>query len=366
MLLSKLLKRSEVSFEDYLTLQGTNIILQYRCKCKSQPKSRRKHWDIRLPYSCVQANSEVRASRSKSNSTPLSFIPNTRVARDILPLVEKITHTLAREANGNVQITFTIAWALIEKAKKTALETLAKDAEISGFRKGKAPLDLVEKNISQNTIIEKALSTLLPKALADAIVKEKVKPAIYPKFELISAKEKEAWQVRAVTCELPAVELGDYKNIVAGALRAKSLTKEPSKEEKEQIVIDTLVSSVKMEVPHLLIHEEADSRISNLLARIEKLGLSLESYLASVGKTPEILREDYEKQAKEAIVLDLILNKVAEEQKIVVKESDIEGMIAAAKADPNIKGNIDTPEQRNVISSILKRRYALDSLISQV
>lgn len=280
--------------------------------------------------------------------------------------MEKITHTLAREANGNVQITFTLPWAMIEKAKKEALETLAKDTEVAGFRKGKAPLDLAEKKISENTVIEKALSTLLPKALADAIVEYKVKPAVYPKFELVSAKESEVWQVRAVTCELPAVELGDYKKIVAGELRSKSLVKEPTKEEKEQIVVGTLLESVKLDIPHLLIHDEADSRISNLLARIEKLGLSLESYLTSIGKTPETLRQDYEKQAKEAIALDLILNKIAESENIKVKEEDVENMIKAAKADPNVKGNLDTPEQRQIIGSILKRRYALDSLITQV
>lgn len=280
--------------------------------------------------------------------------------------MEKITSTLAREANGNVQITFSLPWVLIEKAKKEALEAMSKDAEVSGFRKGKAPLDIVEKNTSQNTVIEKALSTLLPKALADSIVEHKVKPAIYPKFELVSAKEGETWQVRAVTCELPAVELGDYKKIIAGELRSKSLTKALSKEEKEQIVVSTLINSIKMDIPHLLIHEEADSRISNLLARIEKLGLSLESYLASIGKTPETLREDYEKQAHEAIALDLILNKIAESEEVKVKDEDIENMIKAAKADPNVKGNLDTPEQKQVISSILKRRYALDSLIAQV
>ncbi len=273
---------------------------------------------------------------------------------------------MAKEANGNVQITFSLPWVLVGKAKKEALEALSKDAEIPGFRKGKAPVDLVEKNIPQNTVIEKALSTLLPKALADSIVEYKIKPAIYPKFELFSAKEGEVWQVRAVTCELPAVELGDYKKIVSGELRSKSIVKEPTKEEKEQIVVGTLLESVKLDIPHLLIHDEADSRISNLLARIEKLGLSLESYLSSIGKTPETLRQDYEKQAKEAIALDLILNKIAESENIKVKEEDVENMIKAAKADPNVKGNIDTPEQRQIIGTILKRRYALDSLIAQV
>lgn len=288
--------------------------------------------------------------------------------------MEKITTTLAREANGNIQITFSVPWLAISKAKKDALAALAKDASVAGFRKGKAPEELVEKQISQNTLIEKALSLILPKALADAIIEHKIKPAIYPRFELVSAKEGEVWQVRAVTCELPLIDLGDYKQIALGALRAgtiwtpdkKEKPKEQPKEEKEQAIIKALLQGVKIEIPQLLITEEADARIANLLARIEKLGLSLESYLASIGKTPETLRAEYEKQAKETIALDLILNKVAESEAIAVKEEEVSGMIQAAKADPSIKVEIDTPEQRRAIEAILKRRYALDKLVAQV
>jgi hypothetical protein len=36
-----------------------------------------------------------------------------------------------------------------------------------------------------------------------------------------------------------------------------------------------------------LIDEEVNSRLSKLLERIEKLGLTLESYLSSIGKTAQ-------------------------------------------------------------------------------
>ena len=199
----------------------------------------------------------------------------------------EIKSVVAREENGNIQITFSVPYALIKKAQDEAISEMSRDIEIPGFRKGKAPLSKVRQKISESSLIEHSLSHILPKALGKAMEEHKLRLAVYPKFELISAKKDEDWQIRGVSCELPAVDLGDYRSIVAGEIRAVSLKKEPSKQEKEQAAIKALLTSIKIKIPNILIEEEAQSRLSNLLSRLEKLGLALESYLASTGKKPD-------------------------------------------------------------------------------
>jgi trigger factor len=183
----------------------------------------------------------------------------------------KITSVVAREDNGNIQVTFTIPFEIIKKAQDETIVEFAKDVEIPGFRKGNAPLDKVAAKIPQNTLLEHSLGHILPKALGEAMEEHKLKLAIYPKFELVSAKEGEAWQIKGITCELPEVTLSDYKKDIPGELRAISIKKEPTREEKEQAVIKYLVTNTKVSVPTVLIEEEADGRLSNLLARLEKL-----------------------------------------------------------------------------------------------
>lgn len=287
-------------------------------------------------------------------------------------MADKITSVIAREDNGNIQITFTIPFSLVKDAQNEVVKEFAKDTEIPGFRKGNAPLEKVAAKIPQNTLIEHSLSHVLPKALAEAITENKLQIAIYPKFELISAKEGEAWQIRGITCELPKVELNGYKKAIEGALRADSIIvpgkekKEQTREEKENLAIKTLLETVKLDIPQILIDEEVDSRLSSLLGRLEKLGLALESYLASIGKKVEDLRVDYTKQAKEAISLDLILTKIAEEEKISVDQKEIEGALEMSQVDPKAK-NITQEEIENkkrLMESILKRRKALDFLIN--
>lgn len=290
---------------------------------------------------------------------------------------------IARSNDGTIQITFSIPFKEVKAKRQEAALELGKNMEIPGFRKGKAPLDRLISQIPQATLIEKTLGKILPKLIANAISKHKIKPAIYPKFELVKAQEGENWQIRATTCELPRINLGDYKKTIAGSLRAKAIWAprqargklassghqpdkkgEPTHEEKEQEVIKTLLETVKIDIPKLLIDEEVNQRLSNLLSRLEKLGLTLENYLASIGKTAESLRQEYEKQARDAINLELILNKIAEEESIKIEEEQIENTIKASSASSELTERLKTPEQRRLIESVLKRRGALDSLVS--
>lgn len=292
------------------------------------------------------------------------------------PSGDKVTSVIAKEDNGNIQITFTIPFSAIKTAQAEVIKEFAKDTEIPGFRKGMAPLDKVEAKIPQNTLIEHSLSHILPKALADSVTENKLQIAIYPKFELISAKEGEAWQIRGITCELPKADLGDYKKVVSGSLRASNLwtpdkgkpaeKKEATREEKEQTVIKAILEGVKINIPQILIEEEADSRLSNLLGRLEKLGLALESYLASIGKKAEDLRADYAKQAKEAIALDLILSEIAAKENLKVDQKEIDAALNMSQIDAKTKvedpGEIEN--RKRLMESILRRRAALDFLIN--
>lgn len=289
---------------------------------------------------------------------------------------QKVTSTIARSNDGTIQITFTIPWEIIKKARRVAVTELGKDIEVPGFRKGKAPENKVQEQIPQNALLEKTLSIILPKTFTDTIVKEKIKPAIYPKFEVLKAEEENDWQVRAVTAEIPEFKLGDYRKIISGAGNSKKIwtpdtaktrneqkpEEEPTIEKKEQDIIRLLLDNIKLDIPKILIEEEVNSRLSRLLERIEKLGLTLEGYLASINKNGQSLRSEYESQAKQSLTLDLILSKIAEEEKIQITSSQVEATLKATASDPNIKTEPATPEQKRIIESILKRRKALEIL----
>ncbi len=268
-----------------------------------------------------------------------------------------IKNTLARLDDGTIQINFSVPSAEIENAKNSALEELAKNVAVPGFRKGKAPVEKANEKIDAGKVLEKALGKLLPDAYVKALDEHKIKPITYPKFEVM--KQGEVWEIRATTADLPEIDLGDYKNLVGGAIRAISLKKELTKEEKEQVAVKTLLETIKIKIPKILIEDEVNGRLSNLLARIEKLGLTLEGYLGSIGKDEKTLRAEYEKQITEGITLELVLNKIAGTERVTVDEAEVMKAIAASGVSESAG-----EEQKMLVRSVLKRRTALEILVS--
>jgi len=306
-----------------------------------------------------------------ASKTTKASKPEKKVKKE----TNKISYTVAKSKDGTIQITFTIPFKDIKKTRETVAKDIGKDLELPGFRKGMAPLNKVLEHVPQNKMVENILREILPKPLGDAILEHKIKPAIYPKLELLSANEDENWQVRGTTCELPEVKLGNYKKIISDAAKTNAIwtpdqkgsakkdekKKELTRQEKEQQVIKILSETIKIEIPKPLVDEEVNRRLSDLLQRIEKLGLTLEAYLSSIGKTTETIRDEYEGQAKEAIRFDLILGNIVVEEKIKVSEKEIaETLKAYAPA-----GQTSTPasgDQKTLVETVLKKRAALDTL----
>lgn len=284
-------------------------------------------------------------------------------------------YAVAKESDGTIQITFTISKDAIASNEKKALEEFSKEVEVPGFRKGNAPLDRIKEHVSKEKLVEKTLSGILPKMLTDALTVEKIRPSVFPKFELVSSAEGEDWQVRAITCEILPFELGNFKENIKGLLNKEKIwtpdkdgnekeSNQPNRMDKEQKIIESLLQTIKIIIPRVLIEEEVNSRLSQLLSRIEKLGLNLESYLASIGKNPQTIREEYFKQSEESIKIELILEKIAEEEKITVSQNEIDEAVKASSSDPSIKEKLESPEQLNIIKTILGRRKALDFLLT--
>lgn len=296
--------------------------------------------------------------------------------------VSNVTSTVAKTDDGTVQINFIVPWETVNKTREQVLKEIAENMTIPGFRKGNAPLEMVKEKADKTDLIQHTLGHILPEALGKSIEKHKLKIAIYPKFELGKAEENQDWEVKALTCELPEVEIGDYKKNIQAEVRASLLIKsdkdskdkkdlsttkqEPTVEEKRNLVVKALLTSTKVTIPNILIEEEVSSRLSSLLERVEKLGLSLEGYLGSIGKTPQSLRDEYKKQAEETLKLDLAFAKIISEEKTEVSEKEVEEAIKATSADPIMLERANDPEQKSIVKRILQKQKALDGLVALI
>lgn len=272
---------------------------------------------------------------------------------------------------------FSLAWDKVKISYDKILADLVKNAKIEGFRPGKAPKDLVEKNLDKGRLYGEVINQLLPLSYAAAVSQHKLRPAVAPKITIIQAEENKPWQFKAESCELPEFKLGDYVKICRGALAKDKLwtpgkpekdisankDKEPDQNKKINLISKSLLEEIKIDLSDLLVETEQNRLLSRLLDQIQKLGLTIEQYASSNNKTVEALKEEYQKTAENTLKLELILQAIAEDKKYAATDKEIDEMINAA-GDEKLKQQLNTPAERAYIASVLKKRQAIDFLLS--
>lgn len=109
------------------------------------------------------------------------------------------------------------------KAMQRAARQIARQVNIPGFRKGKAPYELIIQRYGEDTVRKEAAEALAEKVYRDAIQQEKIEPYTPGKLEEV--------ELNPITFQFaislpPLVNLGDYRNYRLKARQAKVFKKD--------------------------------------------------------------------------------------------------------------------------------------------
>ena len=114
---------------------------------------------------------------------------------------------------------------LWKKAQNKAFNKLASDITIPGFRKGKAPLNLVKQRVDQMKVFNEAINNVLNPVYQDILKEEKIEPMARPSFDVTKLSEEEL-ELKVTIVTAPEVELGKYKGYELGKKEAEVNDKE--------------------------------------------------------------------------------------------------------------------------------------------
>ncbi len=272
--------------------------------------------------------------------------------------------------DNSAEILVKVPWEEVEKEYQKALEELQKEATLPGFRKGKAPKAQVEKSIGKEKIYQEVIEQLIPRLYQEALTSQKINPIISPKVELIAAQEGKDWEIKFTTAEKPTVSLGNYQEeikkintkgkIWTPESEEKKNPEEKEKEEREKLdqIIETILKASQVTLPAILLENDVNQKLAGLIEKTEKLGLTLEQYLASLGKTAAEIRREYEEESRRNWQLELVLAKIADEEKITVSDEEINQFIA--KTPQSDQKALE--QQRYLIAAMLRQQKTLNFL----
>ena len=117
------------------------------------------------------------------------------------------------ENKNEVKLTFNIEAEKFEEAMKKVYAKTAKYFTIPGFRKGKAPMQLVERQYGSAIFYEDAFNELVPDIYDEAIKENKVEAVSKPNIDIVQIEKGKELIFTATVETKPEVELGKYKGI---------------------------------------------------------------------------------------------------------------------------------------------------------
>ena len=117
--------------------------------------------------------------------------------------------------HAHVQVEVKVDEATWKAAQKKAFDKLAANVQVQGFRKGKAPENLVKGKIDPVKVMDNAINALLPEIYRDIIVNDGVKPFAQPKVDVTKLSLTEL-EVKFTIVTAPEVKLGKYNGFEIG------------------------------------------------------------------------------------------------------------------------------------------------------
>ena len=119
---------------------------------------------------------------------------------------------VSTEGLGNCQTALTIEAedSELDKSLDEAYHHLVKEVSVPGFRKGKAPRDILVQHIGKKNLLDDALEHLIPQLYKQAIESQQLAPIAQPQIEIT---QTEPVIFKAVVSLQPEVKLGDYHSI---------------------------------------------------------------------------------------------------------------------------------------------------------
>ena len=113
------------------------------------------------------------------------------------------------------EVTVTVDKDLWKKAQNKAFNKLAADITVPGFRKGKAPANMLKGRVDQMKVFNEAINNVLQPVYEDVLNNENIQPVARPSFDVTKLSEEEL-EIKVTIATRPEVNLGKYTGYELG------------------------------------------------------------------------------------------------------------------------------------------------------
>lgn len=120
---------------------------------------------------------------------------------------------LEKIENNAIKLEITVDNEKFKEAMKKAYTKNVKKFNIPGFRKGKAPMNIIKRYYGESVFYEDAIDFICQETYPEAIKENDLKPVDYPDIDIVQIGEDKEFIYTAKIVVRPEVELGEYKGV---------------------------------------------------------------------------------------------------------------------------------------------------------
>jgi FKBP-type peptidyl-prolyl cis-trans isomerase (trigger factor) len=280
---------------------------------------------------------------------------------------------------SEVELSGEVPFEAIAPYREQALTHIAEHMELPGFRPGKVPAATALQKVGEVGVLEEAVELFVKDFYPELIESHKlevvgrpeiritklaannpvgltIRTSVYPQIQINDGWKNLHTQV-ALEPAVPATdeeidktlaelqqsrvkdgvvpELNDDFAKSIGAFTSLENLKEQIKkgigEEKERAekdkrrgkLIEKLLETTPLSVPKIFIESEQEKIMAQMREDVSRFGMQFDEYLKKINKTEEGIRNEFREQATKRAKLQLILNKIAEEEKVTTDEKAV-------------------------------------------
>ena len=296
---------------------------------------------------------------------------------------------IKKAPGSQVEITGSISAETFDSFRSKALKNINESVTVDGFRKGTVPEKILVGRVGEKTILEETAELALAEAYPAIVDDNKLEPIGRPEISITKMAAGNALDFKIRVPVMPDVVLADYKKIAKAAPKAvdadatvteKEITdaldrirksyenheghnhaegdghahdhseeikkletpefkkhisdaladdkKREAREKRRIALAEALSAETKIELPAALIEGEIRRTEMQFSDDISRMGYSLDEYLKQAKKTIEDLRKEWGPHAEKKVKIQIILNKIAEAEKISADTKEIEKEVA--------------------------------------
>lgn len=322
-------------------------------------------------------------------SAELMLVPEIKLGKyKDLKIKKEKQDTNSKEFKEKVEKT------IEELRRMRAVEVAKNDGVIADGDKADIDLDLFingvplengsYKNFKEEVRVERFIPGYYEQIIGLKVGDKKEFELTFPEdyFEKTLANKKVLFKI--VVNAINKVELPEFNDDFAKTLKfdtleafkkqlEENIVREDSTKGDEKLSVKMLEEIEKdskiSELPARLILMETKKMVNELKGNIEQSGMDFENYKSSIKKTEDELQEEFKTKAEERLKISLIIEKIAEEEKIDVTDEELNKELEAAKVHysshpdfENIKQNLEHPEYQAQVKRVLKNEKVVKFL----